>query len=91
MAATETARPKVVGIEGGRTMKARRVADQFYADGDDIMKAVGLPAGYAIVAWDDEGCMQSVLYRGERCPYAPSLLPKLCHDMIKADTIIAAE
>lgn len=83
--------PKVVGIEGGRALKARRVSDQFYADGEELMQAVGMPAGYAIVAWDDEGMMQSVLHRGERCPYAPSLLPNLIRDMVKADTVIAAE
>lgn len=71
-------------IEGGRTLYARDVQAAF-ADKTEAA-SVDTPdmAGFLIVVWDDQGMMATKFHHGQMSPYAPSLLPDIIRDSVRA-------
>ncbi len=85
---TEYVPPKVVDE---RAVAANKVHAQFAHDSLNFVTVSPHMAGFSIVAWDDEGTMSSVYYRGENDPFAPMLIPDMVRDMVKADVILPIE
>jgi hypothetical protein len=64
----------LVQIEGGRAIAARDVQAAFASETETLMLECADMAGFFVVVWDDEGARASVMYRGKRCPYGPTMI-----------------
>lgn len=77
--------PKIVLIEGGRSIKARDVQAEFAKQTEELSHEFDMLAGFAILVWDDEGQIASVVYFGERSSFAPIMIPSIASDVFKQD------
>jgi hypothetical protein len=74
-------------IEGGRAIQARNVRASFAVDCDEIESTAENMAGYAVVAWDDEGGMTFVYHAGVRNPFSPAMIPDLVRNRVAAEIL----
>lgn len=78
-----TRRSNLRAIEGGRHIKARDVQDTLFGEVNILCGEVQTMAGFAVIAWDDEGFVASSYHTGDRNPYAPPLLPDIIAEEIQ--------
>lgn len=74
-------------IEGGRNKCANAVLAEFAKETADMAGELGLVAGFAVLMWNDEGEVQTVVHCGERNPFSPVLIPGIASDLFKGDVI----
>jgi predicted lipoprotein len=76
--------------EGRRASAALEVQTDFARDTEAITINCAEMAGYIVIAWDDEGHMQTAMSNGVRSPYSRELIgvlaaKKVEHMMFKDD------
>ena len=70
-------------VRNVREEEANEVHKLFASRGVDILELSPNMAGFAILAWDDDGTTSSVVYMGENNPFAPILIPGIALDHFK--------
>lgn len=77
-------RSNVRSIEGGRAIKARDVQAEFAKETSSVSELCPNAAGFFVIMWDDEGEFAYSVHKGDRNPYAPSLLPNIVKEKVRA-------
>jgi len=77
----------VVAIEGGRSIAARDVQAEFAKQTEELSHKYDMLAGFAIMVWDDEGEVSSVVYFGKRSAFGPVLIPSIASEAFKRDVM----
>ena len=82
-----TIAPFLKVLEGGRAIAANEVLAEFASKTADISTEVETMAGFAVMAWDDEGNLVTEVHIGGRTPFSPMLVPAFARDLFKADIV----
>lgn len=82
---------QLVAIEGGRSIAARDVQAEFAKQTEELSHEFDTMAGFAVLVWDDEGQISSVVYFGKRSAFGPVLIPSIASDAFKRDVMVVDE
>lgn len=83
----ESEAPKLVAIEGGRSIAARDVQAEFAKQTEELSHEFDTMAGFAVLVWNDEGEITSVIHMGKRNGFSPVLIPVIASDAFKMDVM----
>lgn len=73
---------KLISIDRGRDIEANDVHAQFAEKTERVLVQCERMAGFAVVAWDDEGVAEIEYHQGKNSPLPSMMVPRLVKDYL---------
>jgi hypothetical protein len=73
---------KIISVDRGRDIEANDVHAHFAEKTERVLVQCERMAGFAIVAWDDEGVAEIEYHQGKNSPLPSMMVPRLVKDYL---------